>query len=304
MSTLLPVALLLALPRVTNALRAPILTAPAAEANATASEVGDAIPNVIYFTGPWVPMQVVERWLTVVTKGTEFRFYYYTDLERSVDEISASLEKVGVSGARQAFYDLRPRAYRADLWRYMVLWQSGGIYVDAKMALRAPVSSWVDLAHDSFAACYDVSPGQYMNGLLAARKHDPTLLAVIRRIISNVQDRYYPPASLHADLNITGPGALTSVLLGGPPERRPRAGCRLKVLSWRPKNIQVVALPTHEVLADLDEREHEAMRHCPECDDYGPLFAQHMVYCSEAGPKCNFSLPTPPRPAGFWSYVA
>lgn len=301
---LLPVTLLLALPRAASGLRAPISTAPAAGANANASEEDDAIPNVIYFTGPWVPMQVVERWLTVVTKGAEFRYYYYTDLERSVDEISASLEKVGVSGASQAFHDLRPRAYRADLWRYMVLWQNGGIYVDAKMVFRAPLSSWVDLARDSFAACYDLSPGQYWNGMLAARKHDPTLLAVIKQIISNVQNRYYPPASLHADLNITGPGALTSVLLGGPSERRPRDRCRLTVHSWRPKSMQVVALPTHEVLADLDEEEHEAMRHCPDCDDYGSLFEQHMVYCSDAGPRCNFSFPTPLRAAGFWSYIA
>jgi len=301
MSVLLPVTLLLALPRATCGLRAPILTAPAAGASANASEADGAIPNVIYFTGPWVPMQVVEQWLTVVTKGAEFRYYYYTDLERSVDEISASLEEVGVSGASRAFYGLRPRAYRADLWRYMVLWQNGGIYVDAKVVLRAPLSSWVDLARDSFAACYDLSPGQYMNAMLAARRHDPTLLAVIRRVISNVQERYYPPASLHADLNITGPGTLTSVLLGGPPEGRPRARCRLTV---QPNSMQVVALPNHEVLADLDAGQHEAMRHCPECDDYGSLFKQHMVYCSDAGPRCNFSFPTPPRAAGFWSYVA
>merc|ERR1719188_2851589 len=68
--------------------------APAVGANESAS--ADAIPSVVYFTGPWEPMKVVERNRAVVAKGTEFRYYNYSALERSVSEISASLEAAGV----------------------------------------------------------------------------------------------------------------------------------------------------------------------------------------------------------------
>lgn len=247
-----------------------------------------------------------------VAKGTEFRYYNYSELERSVDEISASLVEAGVPGASRAFHGLRPRAFRADLWRLMVLWQNGGVYVDAKMALRAPLSAWVDQAHDSFVACYDRRPeGAYWNAMLAARRHNPTLLALIRRIISNVDQRYYPPGPLAGagSMNITGPGMLTSVLRGLPPEERPRVSCRLAVTQGRAQVLRGARLiPSNEitpqdVVAEADDRVHQRMKTCKDCDKYQVLFSQHSVYCSEPGPMCRFSLLALPATKGYWSYV-
>jgi len=285
--------------------------APAVGANHSASV--DAIPSVVYFTGPWEPMRVVERNKAVVAKGTEFRYYDYSALDRSVSEISASLEAVGVHGASRAFHELRPRAYRTDLWRYMVLWQNGGIYIDAKMTFRAPVSAWVDQAKDSFVACYDVPKDDvYWTAMLAARKHNPTLLAVIKRIISNTQERWYPPSwLLHSDLETTGPGMLTSVLRAQPPAARPRVSCRL---TGTPSGLEVVRGPRDlsrsyrlahpdSVVAVADNSEHAAMRSCRDCDSYADLYKRHQVYCSEPGPECKFTSFVALLAAPYWSYV-
>jgi len=294
---------------------APGPQAPAAGANRSASASADAIPSVVYFTGPWEPMRVVERNKAVLAKGTEFRYYDYSALERSVSEISASLDKVGVHGANKAFHELRPRAYRTDLWRYMVLWQNGGIYIDAKMTFRAPVSAWVDQANDSFVACYDLpADGVYWTAMLAARRHNPTLLAVIKRIISNAQEHWYPTNWLlqKGDLEVTGPGMLTSVLRAQPPAARPRASCKL---TGTPSKLEVVR-GTHELplryqeahpdslVAVADNSEHQAMRTCRNCDSYSDLYKRHQVYCSEPGPECKFSSFIALSPAApYWSYV-
>ena len=54
-------------------------------------------------------------------------------IEESVKMISQEMEEVGIHGAYDAFKMLRPKAYRADLWRWMALWHYGGLYMDAKM---------------------------------------------------------------------------------------------------------------------------------------------------------------------------
>lgn len=286
-----------------------------AQVLANRSAQANAIPSVVYFTGPWEPMKVVERNKAVVAKGTEFRYYDYSALERSVSEISASLDEVGVHGADKAFHELRPRAYRTDLWRYMVLWQNGGIYIDAKMTFRAPVSAWVDQANDSFVACYDLpDDGVYWTAMLAARKHNPTLLAIIERMISNAQEHWYPSNWLqHSDLEITGPGMLTSVLRAQPVARRPRVTCKL---TGTPSELEVVRgdreLPRwyrkahpDSLVAVADNSEHQAMRTCRDCDSYADLYKRHQVYCSEPGPECRFSAAfiTVPPVAPYWSYV-
>ena len=60
--------------------------------------------------------------------------------------MSLPLAAAGVPGAAKAFETLRPGAFKADLWRYAILWGCGGIYVDSKMRL---VSDWADFIENS-----------------------------------------------------------------------------------------------------------------------------------------------------------
>jgi hypothetical protein len=159
------------------------------------------------------------------------------------------------------------------------------------MALRAPVSAWVDQARDSFAACYDVfESGAYWNAMLAARKHNPTLLTVIKRIISNVQEHWYPASSAvyPGVLDITGPGVLTSVLRGEPATARPRVRCQMRQ-QGKTKHMEVRSTMSQDVVAAADDSEHEAMRACEDCESYQDLYRKHEVYCGEPGPECKFS---------------
>ncbi|CAK0789512.1 unnamed protein product [Prorocentrum cordatum] len=140
----------------------------------------------------------------------------------------------------------------------------------------------------------------YWTAMLAARRGSPTLLAIIRQIVSNVQARYYgPPRGVdHADLYITGRGMLTEVLRRETP-RGLRSSCRLHVSQmWKvniPESKVRETTGRKRVIAEVDEDVHRAMRSCDNCDSYGSLFQRHQVYCSERGPRCQFSVtPLPP----------
>jgi hypothetical protein len=64
-------------------------------------------------------------------------------------ELSKKIEKCGgISGVAQAFVDLRPMAFKADLYRACQLWDTGGLWLDDKIWLTKPFSSFVDVEKD------------------------------------------------------------------------------------------------------------------------------------------------------------
>lgn len=50
---------------------------------------------------------------------------------------------IGFNGTYEAFKMLRPRAFRADLWRLLILWEQGGVYTDNKLVFSDKLE-WID----------------------------------------------------------------------------------------------------------------------------------------------------------------
>lgn len=156
----------------------------------------------IFMAGPWVPRDLVEANLEKIG-GMEVHMFNDTTMTESVKLIAQQLEEeAGVSGAWEAYKMLRPWAYRVDLWRLMILWSEGGVYLDAKMEIVAPLSSWATLAEDEeLGSCTDkIAPWRTSDGhqssalwnaVMSARKGSPLLLDAIRLIIKNVDAQAY-----------------------------------------------------------------------------------------------------------------
>ena len=261
------------------------------------NKFAEVIPNVIFFTGPWKPQAVVDGSRKVVPQHTEFRYYDYAQMAQSVHEISQELMEQGVSGAEKAFQELRPVAFKADLWRYMILWQQGGIYLDAKIMLNAPLASWVNQQSDEMAVCWDNREAYkaygeagafHWNAMIAARKHNPSLLSAIKKVISHTEKYYYGEdevISLHRDLSITGPVMLTRVLNSTDTTVAtvpPRVNC-----TYLGESRGEIMGRDGTVIAKLNKQVHDAMRRCKRCNVYGELFSKRQVYCSEPGPPCS-----------------
>lgn len=105
-----------------------------------------------------------------------------------------------------AYHLLRPLAYKADLWRYIVLYHQGGVYADAKSIALAPLDVWLPI-HGGLLV-NDIRGAGILNALMAMPPRDPLMRLAIDQIVTNVEARFYG----NSPLDITGPRLLASCL--------------------------------------------------------------------------------------------
>jgi mannosyltransferase OCH1-like enzyme len=105
-----------------------------------------------------------------------------------------------------AFDRLIPGAYKADLWRYCVLYQNGGIYLDIKYG---SINSFrfIELTEKEHWVL-DIDGNNIYNALIVVLPKNPILLKCINQIVLNVATRYYGNSSVDP----TGPGLLSKFL--------------------------------------------------------------------------------------------
>jgi len=98
-----------------------------------------------------------------------------------------------------AYDSLLPGAFKADLFRYCILFAYGGIYLDIKYG---PVDNFsFESLSDKTHFVMDLDKDGIYNALMICKPREPILLKCIRKIIHNVKNNYY---GNHA-LEVTGP---------------------------------------------------------------------------------------------------
>lgn len=108
----------------------------------------------------------------------------------------------------RAYDDLVPGAYKADLWRYCVLFVHGGIYLDIKLECLGDfrLTELTDCPH---FVRDRLPPLTVYNALIASPPRNPLLWRAIRQVVANVQRRFYGGDPLEP----TGPRMLGNLLL-------------------------------------------------------------------------------------------
>jgi mannosyltransferase OCH1-like enzyme len=101
-----------------------------------------------------------------------------------------------------AFNRLNPGAYKADLWRYCVLYKLGGIYLDIKYH---PVNEFkfINLTENEHWVLDMDKEGIY-NALMICKPGNPILLKAINQIVENIKTNFYGKNALEP----TGPRLL------------------------------------------------------------------------------------------------
>lgn len=177
--------------------------------------------NKVFITGKFLPLDLMHK--SQQFSALEYHFFSNDHIVESVWAIDQELEAVGVYGAWEAFRMVRPWAFRIDLWRLMILWSEGGIYLDSKLNLLKPIETWAALSEEEeVATCVDLIPnwessrGQapiVFQALLAGRKGSQALLDAIRFLIMQVRTRSYGVPGEDELLAVTGPHALGWVIM-------------------------------------------------------------------------------------------
>jgi mannosyltransferase OCH1-like enzyme len=107
-----------------------------------------------------------------------------------------------------AYDSLIPGAYKADLWRYCILYKRGGVYMDVKYKCADDVKL-IDLVDKEYYVedrPQHENRGVY-NAVMICEKGDPKLLKAIYSIVDHVKQKYYG----ETPLSPTGPGLLGKI---------------------------------------------------------------------------------------------
>ena len=140
---------------------------------------------------------------SIKNNNTDFNYYLYDDNEclnfiknNFSDEIYYSYNK------------LKPTAYKADLWRYCVLYKYGGIYLDIKFKCYKNFSFEKYLTSEYWVRDKYMNKSGIYQGLLICKPQCNILLNCINKIVSNCKNSYYSISELCP----TGPGLVSNFI--------------------------------------------------------------------------------------------
>ena len=175
-----------------------------------------SIPKVIYKTGIDeyinIPEDVYKVFSETVGLNPGFTIKYYSDKD------SREFIKNNYDNDILISYDkLIPGAYKADLFRYCILYKNGGIYSDLTQRFTIPFKKLIDLKNDNLYLVkdidhYKINGEGYSKGIqisfMASRPGNEIFLKAIKQIVRNVNDKFYGDNPLHP----TGPSLFYNIL--------------------------------------------------------------------------------------------
>jgi mannosyltransferase OCH1-like enzyme len=159
------------------------------------------IPTNIFQTWhtKFLPPLMIKSMSTIQRLNPRFKYFLYDD--NDCREFIRTHFKPDVLWA----YDsLIPGAYKADLWRYCILFIYGGIYLDIKYK---PLNGFkfINLLEKEHLVADTNNIGIY-NALMVCLPRNEVLFQAIRQIVENVKNKYYGEGFLHP----TGPMLLSN----------------------------------------------------------------------------------------------
>lgn len=234
----------------------------------SAQSMGQQIAEMRY--AKWVPI------------GSKIHYYTDEDMAESAREISQMLRQDGVTqNAFGAFSNLRPPAYRADLWRYMALWAYGGVYLDANIMLMASLDHWINFEEDRLVLVQDLYAKKcaYWNAMMAAPPEDIYLAVLIRYVVDNVEQHFYGDDAL----GVTGPIAVCAAFKAmGPEYQQDFESKHLRCDLEKGGNGFIAKVTQREGSKEEVARKDERLHHFKDpLTHYGPMWDDRKVYCDE-----------------------
>ena len=162
----------------------------------------------------------------LIKRTPNFTHYLYDD-----SDCRAFLAKYFKPLVLKAYDKLIPGAFKADLWRYCIMYIYGGIYMDIKLNFDADFDPDTLLSSEHYPldiplcapqGSLDKPYGKHCSlrvrgiyqGLLVCQKGSPIMREVIARCTANILNEYY---GKHC-LAVTGPGFLFDTITAIEPQ--------------------------------------------------------------------------------------
>jgi mannosyltransferase OCH1-like enzyme len=218
-----------------------------------------------------IPLNIFQTWHTrdlgpvmsecvnsITECNPEFKHYIYSD-----DDCRLFIKNNFGADVLQAYDTLIPGAFKADLWRYCILYKLGGIYLDIKYQSINGFKfiNFIDFEHfveDRFEVLNEFA---VYNAFMISGKGNEKLLKCINRIVKNVSIRYYG----YSALCVTGP-----ILMGKFFDKSDTVGLKLNNYDQIVYNSKPI-LMSHQGYRDEQKKKQLA-------NHYGWLWEQKKIY--------------------------
>ena len=98
------------------------------------------IPKKIFqtFETTLLPEGMSKACLSWKIKNPEWEYYFFDKKDRV-----EFIKKHFSDDVLEAYLSLIPGAFKADVWRYCVLYIEGGVYIDADTICELPLNDWI-----------------------------------------------------------------------------------------------------------------------------------------------------------------
>ena len=131
----------------------------------------------------------------------DFEYHYVSTEDRDEYVKAHASERV-----YSAFKRLTDGAAQADLWRLLVLYNEGGVYMDIDATLVKPLNQTLGTNQQVFIKNRE----GFTNFFLATAPKSELFLELLEKVVSNIEN--YSADENKTVFDVTGPGALMSVL--------------------------------------------------------------------------------------------
>jgi len=164
----------------------------------------NVVPKLIFQTWPTKNLPRNMQWVVDKIKGAHPNFEHFLYDDNDCREFIKSHFDIDVLWA---FDRLKPGAYKADLWRYCIMYIKGGIYLDIKMC---PVNGFrFDYILKNDWYCNDIGNiSGIWQGILVSKPNNPLYKYLIDTILHNVKNDFYGSNALE----ITGPSMMYNLV--------------------------------------------------------------------------------------------
>lgn len=162
------------------------------------------IPLVIIQTNEKdeIPRGMYSATKTILDYNPEYTYIYFNDSAARKYIIDNYPQRV-----LDAYDKLIPGAYKADLFRYCVLYKMGGVYIDMGMVAKCPLRD-VIRPSDEFVSPEDAGYGYVYNAFICSVPGHPILKNAIDISVYNIEKSNYGVNAL----DVTGPCVLAKAL--------------------------------------------------------------------------------------------
>lgn len=162
------------------------------------NEISNEIPKKIFQTynnNNFHNISHYQAYQSLLKFNPGYEYYFFNDIECR-DFIKNNYNE----NILNTYDKLYPCAYKADLFRYLIIYKYGGIYIDNKYLVRKSFSSFISI-HEKNVYTKDIKDNLLFNSLLISIPNEDNYKLLIENIVNNVKSNFYGKCPLHP----TGP---------------------------------------------------------------------------------------------------